>query len=78
MQRASLTKMKPGNPAVFECASDAGMHRWQRTNSGAECLNCGLELNQADADDALYVSPQWRAELDRQAAALAKLEGELK
>ncbi len=51
--------MRPGSPACYTCKSsgDRGMHRWERTNQGARCTYCGLDLTGEDAADVFRGTP---------------------
>jgi hypothetical protein len=55
---ADMRSMRKDNPAVHECPKSKngnGTHYWVKEITppkGAICLNCGLQLNKADAEDA--------------------------
>lgn len=57
---------RPSNPANFECAK-AEMHRFEMgpPGTGAKCLNCGLVLSTADADELRADKDRWDREMKR-------------
>jgi hypothetical protein len=66
--------MRSGSPAVYLCgkSKDRGMHKWTRSDAGAKCVFCGIELTGDDAEDVFrgtrtpigeLADRQWRRSL---------------
>lgn len=45
--------MRKDNPAAYECPIGS-LHRWQRIDGLAECMNCKLKLNAEFTSDVFF------------------------